>query len=107
MKAIENRKTIEHRNTTENPNTVWTLIRKAGSMKLTIALLVAILIEMAAGTILESAHGAAQAQRYVYGALWFRGLLALFALNVACSVVARWPWGGREPASCSRMGRCS
>ncbi len=64
-----------------------------GSMKLAIALLVILVIALAAGTIIESFHGTESASRTVYYALWFRLLLGLFALNVACSLIDHWPFG--------------
>jgi cytochrome c-type biogenesis protein CcsB len=62
-------------------------------MKIGVVLLVVILAALAAGTIVESVRGAPAAAAIVYGAAWFRFLLALFALNVACSLVDLWPWG--------------
>lgn len=35
----------------------------------------------------------AAAARLVYGSLWFRFLLGLFAANVAFSLIDLWPWG--------------
>ena len=70
-----------------------TWVRRLGSMKLAIAVLVAVLASLAAGTIVESLRGSETAARAVYDALWFRGLLALYALNVACSLATLYPWG--------------
>jgi cytochrome c-type biogenesis protein CcsB len=69
------------------------LLHQAASLKITVALLVVLLLALSAGTIVESGHGAEAAARAVYGALWFRALLAVFALNLACSVADLWPWG--------------
>src|SRR5512140_2211106 len=73
-----------------------TLIDRFASLRITITLLVLILIALAAGTIVESLHGTPAAGRLVYGAPWFRALLAVFALNLLCSLVALWPWGQRR-----------
>jgi cytochrome c-type biogenesis protein CcsB len=63
------------------------------SMKFAIGILVALVIALAAGTIVESYRGTDAAILAVYGAGWFRGLLALFALNLAASLAWNFPWG--------------
>jgi cytochrome c-type biogenesis protein CcsB len=68
-------------------------VRWFGSIRIAVVLLTIILVVLAAGTIVESARGSAEAQRLVYLAGWFRALLAVFALNLACSLVDLWPWG--------------
>lgn len=70
-------------------------IQALASLKLGVGTLVALGIVLAAGTIVESALGAAAAARAVYDAYWFRALLALFAVNLACSLATRWPWDRR------------
>lgn len=72
------------------------LVRHLASLKLALGLLGVIVIAMAAATILESTRGTETALRYVYLSVWFRGLLFLFGLNVACSLVDAWPWGWRR-----------
>jgi len=67
-------------------------IQSLGSLKLTVGLLVVILVVLAAGTIVESKHGA-EAARAVYYAPWFHTLLGAFALNILCGLIDRWPWG--------------
>ncbi len=67
-------------------------VRTLASVKLTVGLLAVLLVVLATGTIVESAAGTAAAARAVYDALWFRALLALFAVNVTCSLADRWPW---------------
>ncbi len=67
-------------------------IRSLASLKLGVGILLVLGIALAAGTIVESAAGNETAARLVYDALWFRALLALFAMNVACSLADRWPW---------------
>jgi cytochrome c-type biogenesis protein CcsB len=68
-------------------------IHSLGSMKIAVALLVIILVALAAGTIIESLRNSDAAAAAVYGAPWFRILLALFALNLGFSLVDLWPWG--------------
>lgn len=69
------------------------LIHRFASLKITVGILVLLLIALSAGTIMESGHGAQAAARYVYGATWFRFMLAVLALNLACSILDLWPWG--------------
>ena len=72
------------------------LIDRFASLRVTITLLIVILVALAAGTIVESRHGAEAALGSVYRAPWFYALLAVFALNLACSLVSLWPWGSRR-----------
>jgi cytochrome c-type biogenesis protein CcsB len=72
------------------------LIDRFASLRVTVSLLVLLLVSLAAGTIVESLHGASAAGRAVYGAGWFRALLAVFATNLSCSLVSLWPWGRRR-----------
>jgi cytochrome c-type biogenesis protein CcsB len=71
-------------------------IHSLASLRITVVLLVLILAALSAGTMVESARGADAAARLVYGAPWFRALLAVFSLNLACSIVDLWPWGRRR-----------
>ena len=72
------------------------LIGLLGSLRITIVLLGLIVVALAAGTIVESMHGTPAALARVYGAMWFRALLGLFAMNVLCSILDLWPWGWRR-----------
>jgi cytochrome c-type biogenesis protein CcsB len=72
------------------------LIDRFASLKVTVSLLVLVLVALALGTIVESLHGAEAAGRAVYGAGWFRALLAVYALHLGCSLVSLWPWGRRR-----------
>ena len=65
-------------------------IRALGSLKLTVALLIAIAAVLSLGTMLESLRGA-EAARAVYHAPWFYALQGLFALNVIAALWERWP----------------
>jgi ABC-type transport system involved in cytochrome c biogenesis permease subunit len=75
---------------------VKTLVHTFGSMKIGVALLAVLVVALAAGTMVESARGTPAAAAAVYGAVWFRLLLAFFALNVACSIADLWPWGWKR-----------
>ena len=67
-------------------------LHKLASLKLTVFLLVFCVLVLAAGTIVESLMGTQKAQA-IYYAPWFLGLQFLFAVNVVCSIIERWPWG--------------
>ena len=69
------------------------LVLRFASLRVTVTLLVLVLVALASGTIVESRHGADAAANAVYGAVWFRALLAAFAANLACSLFSLWPWG--------------
>src|SRR5678815_5310107 len=60
------------------------------SLKLTVFLVLLLGVVLSAGTILESLKGA-EAARGVYEARWFYALVGLFALNIVCAIVERWP----------------
>jgi len=72
------------------------LVHRLGSMKIALTLLVALLVVMGAGTIVESARGSETASRLVYYAWWFQALEAALAINVLASIVDHWPWGARR-----------
>ncbi len=72
------------------------LVHRLGSMKIAVTLLVALLVILGAGTIVESAKGAQTASRLVYYAWWFQALEAALAINVLASIVDHWPWGARR-----------
>jgi cytochrome c-type biogenesis protein CcsB len=66
------------------------LLSTLASLKLTVVLILLIGLVLSAGTILESLRGA-EAARSVYYAPWFFALQGLFALNIGCALVDRWP----------------
>ncbi|HKY31100.1 MAG TPA: cytochrome c biogenesis protein CcsA [Candidatus Polarisedimenticolia bacterium] len=72
------------------------ILHRLASMKVAVSLLIVIVVALAAGTFVESASGSPAALRLVYHAAWFRLLLGLFALNVACSLWDTWPWEWRR-----------
>ena len=72
------------------------LIHRFASLRVTVVLVVLVLLALSAGTIVESLRGAPEASRWVYGHPFFRALLAVFALNLSCSLIDLWPWGQRR-----------
>ena len=66
------------------------LLSNLASLKLTVILVLLIGVVLSAGTILESMRGT-EASKAVYEASWFYALLMLFAVNVVCALVDRWP----------------
>jgi len=72
------------------------LLAFLSSLKLAVGLLVALIVGLSAGTILESRSDAETASRLVYYSWWFLGLQGLFAVNVALSLADLFPWGRRR-----------
>ena len=68
------------------------LFRFLASLRLAVALLLALAAVMAAGTVIESRTSAAVAKNAVYGTPWFALLLILLVVNVLSSALSRWPW---------------
>ncbi len=68
------------------------IIQILGSMKITVGLLLILLVVLATGTIIESTQSREAAAQMVYGATWFFVMLGLFSVNLAASMVDRWPW---------------
>jgi ABC-type transport system involved in cytochrome c biogenesis permease subunit len=66
------------------------LFSTLANLKLTVILVLLIGVVLSAGTILESMRGA-DAAKGVYEAPWFYALQGLFALNIVCALVDRWP----------------
>jgi len=65
-------------------------IERLASLKLTVVLLLALGVVLAAGTIVESRQGTAAAQAVYFGPL-FLLLEALFGVNLLAALVERWP----------------
>ncbi|MBI5505375.1 MAG: cytochrome c biogenesis protein CcsA [Deltaproteobacteria bacterium] len=63
------------------------------SLQLAVILIVALLVGLAVGTVIESRSGVETAGNLVYYSWWFLGLQALFAINVTLSIAERYPWG--------------
>lgn len=62
------------------------------SLKLAVALIIALAAVISVGTLIESSHGTEAAQVLVYRRPWFGFLLALLALNLFASALERLPW---------------
>ena len=62
------------------------------SLQLAVGTLIALMIVLAAGTIIESRYSADAARILVYGSPWFGLLLIVLVLNLACSAADRLPW---------------
>jgi len=71
--------------------TVNKLIKTLASLKLAVGLLLVLVVALAAGTIVESMHGAEAAGRLVYYSIWFRALLAVLGVNTLLAIAERWP----------------
>ena len=66
--------------------------RIVGSLTLGIFLLSVLLVLMALGTFIESAHGSDVARFVIYANSWFHAVIWLFALNLVVSILLRFPW---------------
>src|SRR3954464_67746 len=69
------------------------LVHSLASLKLAVGLLVALVVGLASGTILESRSGAEEAGRMVYYSWWFLVLQGVFAANVIAAIARYYPWG--------------
>ena len=78
--------------TKRKPDPVRKVLRRLGSLKLAVVLLAILTVVLAAATFLEAARGRELALWYVYNHIWFILLLALFSLNIAAAMAARFPW---------------
>ena len=63
------------------------------------ALLIAIIVTMAAGTVVEMGHGNEYALSHVYGSWWFVTLWALLAAGLVVMMVTRKSW--QRPVICA------
>lgn len=72
------------------------IVTLLSSLKLAVVLLVLLLVGLSAGTIVESRAGVETAGRLVYYSWWFLGLQGFFAVNVAASLAALFPWGRKR-----------
>ena len=62
-------------------------------------LLIALVVAMAAGTIVEMRHGNDYALSHVYGSWWFVALWALLALGIIVMMISRKSW--KRPVVCA------
>lgn len=70
--------------------------RTLGSLRLAIFLIAALAAILIFGTFFESLRSTELAQRFIYTSWWFDFYLTLFALNVFCAVVTRYPFKKRH-----------
>jgi len=68
------------------------LFKFFASLWCAVLLIITVAIIIAAGTFIESYHGAEAAQRLIYYTPWFSIVLVLLAINLAASAISRWPW---------------
>jgi len=67
------------------------MLRKIGSLKLTVVLLVALAGAMALASMYEARHGTEAALRLFYGSRWFAALLGAVGVNALSALLVRWP----------------
>jgi len=68
------------------------LVRRLGSLRIAVPLLVAIAGVLAWGTVYEARFGTAAVQHAVYRSWWFQVLLGFLAINLAAAAWQRYPW---------------
>lgn len=68
------------------------LFKFFASLRCAVILILAVAIVVAAGTFIESYHGAQAAQSIVYRTPWFSFLLLFLVLNLLASALERLPW---------------
>ncbi len=54
--------------------------------------MIALIVAVSVGTVLESMHNAEYAKLALYNSSWFNALLSLLGLNVFASMMSRYPW---------------
>ncbi len=81
---------------TKKQNLFIEVCRYFGALKLAVFLIVVLASILICSTLYESFESTELAQRFVYTTWWFDFFLTLFALNVFCAVVLRWPFERRH-----------
>ncbi|MDR1923610.1 MAG: hypothetical protein LBQ66_04475 [Planctomycetaceae bacterium] len=71
---------------------VFSFLRLFGSLTFGIVVMVILVGLLAWGTLIESSYGRRVAMFAIYGSRWFVLLLAIFGLNILCSVLCRVPY---------------
>lgn len=66
--------------------------RFLASLQLAVVMLVLLAAVLSWATVVETQHGRAYAQWYVYSSPWFVGLLGLLGVNIFCAAAIRFPW---------------
>lgn len=76
------------------PSLSWpeSLFKFLASLRLAIFVLSALILSLAAGTILESLYGTDAARGLIYQSVWFSAILFLLGVNVAAAALDRLPW---------------
>ena len=72
------------------------ILRVTGALWFAAVLLIVLILAMACATVAESAAGPEWAMVSFYRAWWFRGLMALLAINVVAAVLAHYPFSRRQ-----------
>lgn len=75
---------------------VWSLLRVIGSLRVAAFLLLLICISMAGATVFESSHGTENALSFFYLSWWFQTLLGLLAVNAAAGLIMRYPFSRHQ-----------
>ena len=68
------------------------IFRFFASLQLAVVLIVCLMGVLAAGTIIESLHGAETAGLVIYKSPWFSLLLLFLGMNVLAAALDRYPW---------------
>jgi hypothetical protein len=68
------------------------LIQTLASLKLAVCLIIVLGMVIAVATFLETVHGRAYSQWFVYHSSWFMGLLTLLGASVFSAAYVRLPW---------------
>jgi hypothetical protein len=68
------------------------VLKVAGSLFLTVAILIVLVAILLWGTVVEKNYGATAAKFGIYGAWWFNALGLILGLNSAAGLALRWPW---------------
>lgn len=66
--------------------------RYISSIRLAVPVMLALIVAISIGTILESRYNTEYAKLSIYGADWFQLILLLLGLNIFCSMMSRYPW---------------
>jgi hypothetical protein len=70
----------------------YPVVKLAGSLVLTVVILILLVGVMLWGTVVEKNYGATAAKFGIYGAWWFNALGLILAINSAVALVLRLPW---------------
>ena len=68
------------------------LIKKLGSLRFAVFLILSLAALLGFSTVMESLHGTPFAQKFFYNARWFDVFLSLLWINIFCSTLTRFPF---------------